>query len=104
MVRLLHNGTAPDRVPGDVRSTLLAAMPFLLHDPIARRLVVGLLVAMVVGEVVATYLGQASFSASPASGLALGSWDGAALALLIVFVGMLPRIRVEERAWPLRGR
>ena len=31
-------------------------------------------------------------------GLALGSWVGAAVALLIVFVGMLPRIRVEERA------
>ena len=30
-------------------------------------------------------------------GLALGSWVGAAVALLIVFVGMLPRIRVEER-------
>ena len=31
-------------------------------------------------------------------GLAFGSWVGAAVALLIVFAGMLPRIRVEERA------
>jgi protein-S-isoprenylcysteine O-methyltransferase Ste14 len=31
-------------------------------------------------------------------GLAFGSWVSAAVALLIVFVGMLPRIRVEERA------
>jgi protein-S-isoprenylcysteine O-methyltransferase Ste14 len=31
-------------------------------------------------------------------GLTLGSWVGAAAALLIAFVGMLPRIRVEERA------
>jgi protein-S-isoprenylcysteine O-methyltransferase len=31
-------------------------------------------------------------------GLAFGSWVGAAAALLIAFVGMLPRIRVEERA------
>ncbi len=30
--------------------------------------------------------------------LAFGSWVGAAAALLIVFAGMLPRIRVEERA------
>ncbi len=29
-------------------------------------------------------------------GLALGSWVGAACALLILFVGLLPRIRVEE--------
>jgi protein-S-isoprenylcysteine O-methyltransferase Ste14 len=31
-------------------------------------------------------------------GLAFGSWVGAAVALLIMFAGMLPRIRVEERA------
>jgi protein-S-isoprenylcysteine O-methyltransferase Ste14 len=31
-------------------------------------------------------------------GLAFGSWVGAAVALLVVLVGMLPRIRVEERA------
>jgi protein-S-isoprenylcysteine O-methyltransferase Ste14 len=31
-------------------------------------------------------------------GLAFGSWVGAAASLLIVFVGMLPRIWVEERA------
>ncbi len=31
-------------------------------------------------------------------GLTFGSWVGAGVALLIVFVGMLPRIRVEERA------
>jgi protein-S-isoprenylcysteine O-methyltransferase Ste14 len=31
-------------------------------------------------------------------GLVFGSWVGAAAALLIVFAGMLPRIRVEERA------
>ena len=31
-------------------------------------------------------------------GLAFGSWVGAAAALLIVFAGLLPRIRVEERA------
>lgn len=31
-------------------------------------------------------------------GLAFGSWLGAAVALLIGFIGMLPRIRVEERA------
>jgi protein-S-isoprenylcysteine O-methyltransferase Ste14 len=31
-------------------------------------------------------------------GLAFGSWVSAAIALVIVFVGMLPRIRVEERA------
>ena len=31
-------------------------------------------------------------------GLAFGSWVGAAVALLIVSVGMLPRIRVEEHA------
>jgi protein-S-isoprenylcysteine O-methyltransferase Ste14 len=31
-------------------------------------------------------------------GLAFGSWVSAAIALLIVVVGMLPRIRVEERA------
>jgi protein-S-isoprenylcysteine O-methyltransferase len=31
-------------------------------------------------------------------GLACGSWVGAAVALLVVFAGMLPRIRVEERA------
>ena len=30
-------------------------------------------------------------------GLAIGSWLGAAVALLILFAGMLPRIRVEER-------
>jgi len=31
-------------------------------------------------------------------GLAFGSWVGAAAALLIVLAGLLPRIRVEERA------
>jgi protein-S-isoprenylcysteine O-methyltransferase Ste14 len=31
-------------------------------------------------------------------GLAFGSWVSAVAALLIVFVGLLPRIRVEERA------
>jgi protein-S-isoprenylcysteine O-methyltransferase Ste14 len=31
-------------------------------------------------------------------GLAFGSWVGAAVALLVVFAGTLPRIRVEERA------
>lgn len=31
-------------------------------------------------------------------GLAFGSWVGAAVAVLVVFAGMLPRIRVEERA------
>jgi protein-S-isoprenylcysteine O-methyltransferase Ste14 len=31
-------------------------------------------------------------------GLAFGSWIGAAAALLIVFAGLLPRIRVEEHA------
>lgn len=31
-------------------------------------------------------------------GLAFGSWVSAAVALLIVFAGLLPRIRVEERA------
>jgi protein-S-isoprenylcysteine O-methyltransferase Ste14 len=31
-------------------------------------------------------------------GLAFGSWVGAAAAVLILFAGMLPRIRVEERA------
>jgi protein-S-isoprenylcysteine O-methyltransferase Ste14 len=31
-------------------------------------------------------------------GLAFGSWVSAGVALLIVFVGMLPRIRVEEQA------
>ena len=31
-------------------------------------------------------------------GLAFGSWVSAGVALLIVYVGMLPRIRVEERA------
>ncbi|MEO9176771.1 MAG: isoprenylcysteine carboxylmethyltransferase family protein, partial [Gaiellales bacterium] len=31
-------------------------------------------------------------------GLAAGSWVGAAVAVLITFAGMLPRIRVEERA------
>ena len=31
-------------------------------------------------------------------GLAFGSWVSAAVALVIVFAGMLPRIRVEERA------
>jgi protein-S-isoprenylcysteine O-methyltransferase Ste14 len=31
-------------------------------------------------------------------GLAFGSWVSAVAALLIVSVGMLPRIRVEERA------
>jgi protein-S-isoprenylcysteine O-methyltransferase Ste14 len=31
-------------------------------------------------------------------GLAFGSWVSAAVALLVVFAGMLPRIRVEERA------
>ena len=31
-------------------------------------------------------------------GLAFGSWASAAVALLIVFAGLLPRIRVEERA------
>jgi len=31
-------------------------------------------------------------------GLAFGSWLSAAVAVLIVFAGMLPRIRVEERA------
>jgi protein-S-isoprenylcysteine O-methyltransferase Ste14 len=31
-------------------------------------------------------------------GLAFGSWVGAAVALLVVFAGMLPRIQVEERA------
>ena len=31
-------------------------------------------------------------------GLAFGSWVSAAVALFIVFAGMLPRIRVEERA------
>jgi protein-S-isoprenylcysteine O-methyltransferase len=31
-------------------------------------------------------------------GLAFGSWVGAAVVLAIVFAGLLPRIRVEERA------
>lgn len=31
-------------------------------------------------------------------GLAFGSWVSAGVALLIIFVGMLPRIRIEERA------
>jgi protein-S-isoprenylcysteine O-methyltransferase Ste14 len=31
-------------------------------------------------------------------GLAFGGWVSAGVALLIIFVGMLPRIRVEERA------
>jgi protein-S-isoprenylcysteine O-methyltransferase Ste14 len=31
-------------------------------------------------------------------GLALGSWVGAGVAVLILFAGMLPRIRVEEHA------
>jgi protein-S-isoprenylcysteine O-methyltransferase Ste14 len=31
-------------------------------------------------------------------GLAFGSWVSAAVALLVMFAGMLPRIRVEERA------
>jgi protein-S-isoprenylcysteine O-methyltransferase Ste14 len=31
-------------------------------------------------------------------GLAFGSWAGAAVPLLIVFMGMLPRIRIEENA------
>jgi protein-S-isoprenylcysteine O-methyltransferase len=31
-------------------------------------------------------------------GLAFGSWVGAAVALLVGFLGILPRIRVEERA------
>jgi protein-S-isoprenylcysteine O-methyltransferase Ste14 len=31
-------------------------------------------------------------------GLAFGSWVGAAIAVLVVFAGMLPRIGVEERA------
>jgi protein-S-isoprenylcysteine O-methyltransferase Ste14 len=31
-------------------------------------------------------------------GLAFGSWVGAGVGLLIIFVGVLPRIRVEERA------
>jgi protein-S-isoprenylcysteine O-methyltransferase Ste14 len=31
-------------------------------------------------------------------GLAFGSWVSAAVVLLVVFAGMLPRIRVEERA------
>ena len=31
-------------------------------------------------------------------GLAFGSWVGAAVALLVIFAGMVPRIRVEERA------
>lgn len=31
-------------------------------------------------------------------GLAFGSWVSAAVALVVVFAGMLPRIRVEERA------
>ena len=31
-------------------------------------------------------------------GLAFGSWVGAAVALVIIFAGMVPRIRVEERA------
>lgn len=31
-------------------------------------------------------------------GLAFGSWVGAAVAVLVMFAGMLPRIRVEERA------
>jgi hypothetical protein len=59
MVRLLHDVAAPDRVHGNARSTLLAVMTWLLRDPVARWLVVGSLVAMVVSEVVATYLGQA---------------------------------------------
>ena len=31
-------------------------------------------------------------------GLALGSWVGAGAALVVAFAGMLPRVRVEERA------
>jgi protein-S-isoprenylcysteine O-methyltransferase len=31
-------------------------------------------------------------------GLAFGSWVSAAVAMLVIFAGMLPRIRVEERA------
>ena len=35
---------------------------------------------------------------SPGLGLALGSWVSAAVAALTLFLGLLPRIRVEERA------
>src|SRR5438477_462735 len=88
-------------------------MPLLLHDPVAHWLLVAAVVAIVLGEVVATYLGRARggpyrvlrhpsyagiFLVFAGFGLAFGSWVGAAVALLIVFVGMLPRIRVEERA------
>jgi protein-S-isoprenylcysteine O-methyltransferase Ste14 len=37
------------------------------------------------------------FLACGGLGLAFGSWVGAAVAVLVVFAGMLPRIRVEER-------
>src|SRR6266516_1503526 len=39
--------------------TLLKVMPSLLHEPVAHWLVVATAVAVVVGEVVATYLGRA---------------------------------------------
>src|SRR5205823_9732963 len=39
--------------------TLAAVMPLLLHDPVAHWLLVAAVVAIVLGEVVATYLGRA---------------------------------------------
>jgi protein-S-isoprenylcysteine O-methyltransferase Ste14 len=95
-------------------------MALLLHDPAASWLLGAAVLVLLVGEVAATYLGQGRdgerrllgslyrllrhpayaglFLSFGGLGLAFGSWVSAVVALVIVFAGMLPRIRVEERA------
>src|SRR5258708_4811186 len=87
--------------------TLLAVMPLLLHDPVAHWLVVAAAVAVVAGEVVATYLGRARDSKGRRGkatsqdrgtrwiiGLAASLAIAAALA-----ISKLPRLRAYANNW-----
>jgi protein-S-isoprenylcysteine O-methyltransferase Ste14 len=72
-------------------------VPLLLDDPVAHWLLVAAVVAIArVPGLRTEYAGI--FLIFAGFGLACGSRVGAAVALLVVFAGMLPRIPVEERA------
>jgi protein-S-isoprenylcysteine O-methyltransferase Ste14 len=101
--------------------TLLTVMPLLLHDPVAHRLVVAAAVVVVVGEVVATYLGRACHGKPvlgrlPDSPMLYVRGRGAAMRLdrgtrlivaLAVYLGIaaalaiasVPRLRVYANNW-----